>query len=211
MTINGFLRMGFYNRFVLPRFIDTVCGIADTEKQRRKIVPAAEGIVVEVGIGSGLNLPIYCPTRVSKVIGVDPDGHIWKRALDRREAVPFRVDRIGVSGEEIPLDSKSADTVVVTYSLCTIPDPVKALTEMRRILKPGGRLLFAEHGESPDANVRKWQRRLDPVWKRIAGGCHAGRPILSYFDQAGWTLDRMDQGYIPGPKTLSYEYWGAAR
>lgn len=203
--------MGLYSRFVLPRFIDGVCGIADTEKQRRKIIPAAEGVVVEVGIGSGLNLPIYCAARVTKVIGVDPDGNIWKRAADRREAVPFRVDRIGVSGEEIPLDSKSADTVVVTYSLCTIPDPVKALTEMRRILKPGGRLLFAEHGESPDANVRKWQRRIDPVWKRISGGCHSGRPILDYFDRAGWQLDRIDQGYIPGPKTLSYEYWGSAR
>jgi SAM-dependent methyltransferase len=121
------------------------------------------------------------------------------------------VERIGLSGEDIPLDDNRVDNVVVTYSLCTIPDPVKALGEMKRILKPGGRIFFSEHGMAPDENVRKWQNRIDPIWKKIAGGCHTGRDIPDLFAQAGIDFENLEQMYIPGPKPLGYNYWGTAR
>ena len=146
---------GFYARYILPRCLDKACGIGPIEKQRAKIVPQAKGDVLEIGIGSGLNLPHYDPAKVISVTGVDPDEHIWARSESRRSAVAFPVHRIGLSGEDIPKDSNSADTVVVTYSLCTIPDPIAALKEMRRILKPGGEILFCEHGQAPDTPVSK--------------------------------------------------------
>lgn len=203
--------MGFYNRHILPRCLDMACGVGPITKQREKVVPHAEGLVLEIGIGSGLNLPHYNPDKVSKIIGVDPDEHIWKRSKARREACPIDIERIGLSGEDIPLDKNVADTVVVTYSLCTIADPVKALGEMQRILKPGGRILFSEHGKAPDAKVQVWQHRIDPVWKKIAGGCQTGRDIPDLFRRAGLALETLDQMYIPGPKPLSYHFWGATR
>lgn len=203
--------MGFYARHILPRCLDKACGIGPIEKQRAKIVPLARGRVVEIGIGSGLNLPHYDPARVSSITGIDPDEHIWKRSAARRAAADFPIDRIGLSGESIPLDDATADTVVVTYSLCTIPDPVSALREMRRILKPDGEILFCEHGQAPDAKVARWQSRIDPLWKHIAGGCHSGRNIPALFKQADLNIETLDQMYIPGPKVLSYNYWGRAR
>jgi ubiquinone/menaquinone biosynthesis C-methylase UbiE len=203
--------MGFYARHILPCCLDKACSIGPIEKQRAKIVPLAKGKVLEIGIGSGLNLPHYDPAIVESVTGVDPDEHIWKRSQDRREAVNFPVERIGLSGEDIPMESDSADTVVVTYSLCTIPDPVRALREMRRILKPGGDILFCEHGRAPDTNVVKWQKRIDPLWSKIAGGCHSSRDIPSLITQAGLEIDELHQQYIPGLKVLSYNYWGRAR
>lgn len=202
--------MGFYTRHILPRCLDKACGIGPIEKQRAKIVPLAKGRVVEIGIGSGLNLPHYNPAQVTSVTGIDPDAHIWKRSAARRAAAAFPIDRIGLSGESIPLDDKTADTVVVTYSLCTIPDPVSALREMRRILKPDGEILFCEHGQAPDAKVTRWQARIDPIWKHIAGGCHSGRNIPALFKQANLNIETLDQMYIPGPKVLSYNYWGRA-
>lgn len=202
--------MSFYSRHILPRCLDKACGIGPIEKQRAKIVPLAKGQVVEIGIGSGLNLPHYDPSRISGVIGVDPDDHIWERSTERRAAVDFPIERIGLSGEAIPLDDKSADTIVVTYSLCTIPDPVAALREMRRILRPDGDILFCEHGKSVDPKTARWQGRIDPVWKKLAGGCHSGRDIPALFAQAGLTIHDLSEGYIPGPKVLSYNYWGRA-
>ncbi len=174
-------------------------------------MPLAKGDVLEIGIGSGLNLPHYDVRTVTKIIGVDPDNHIWKRSADRRKACPIPVERLGLSGENIPMDDNMADSVVVTYSLCTIPDPVRALREMARILKPNGQILFSEHGKAPDASVHKWQNRIDPLWKHIAGGCHSGRDVPALFAQAGLELTSLEQMYIPGPKVLSYNYWGAAR
>lgn len=202
--------MGFYNKYILPRCLDMACGMKPISKQREKVVPHAHGLVLEIGIGSGQNLPFYDESKVTKIIGVDPDDHLWKRSQDRRDACPIPIERIGLSGEDIPLEAKLADTVVVTYSLCTIPAPVKALREMKRILKPGGKILFTEHGKAPDATVKKWQDRIDPVWKKIAGGCHTGRDIPAYFHEAGLTLESLDQMYIPGPKVLGYNYWGSA-
>lgn len=203
--------MGFYNRHILPRMLDASCSLKPITYQRKKIVPHAEGIVLEIGIGSGLNLPFYNPDTVIKIIGVDPDDHIWKRSAKRRAACPIEIERIGLSGEEIPLKNNLADTVVVTYSLCTIPDPVKALGEMKRILKPGGSILFSEHGKAPDAKIHKWQNRIDPFWGKIAGGCHSGRDIPDIFRQAGLKFESLEEMYIPGPKVLSYNYWGSVK
>lgn len=203
--------MGFYTRHILPCCLDKACSIGPIEKQRAKIVPLAKGRVLEIGIGSGLNLPHYDPAQVTKVIGVDPDEHIWKRSQSRRAKVKFPIERIGLSGEDIPLDSGTMDTVVVTYSLCTIPDPVKALREMRRILKPDGEILFCEHGRAADANIVKWQKRIDPIWSKVAGGCHSGRDIPKLLQDAGLEARELHQQYIPGPKVLSYNYWGRAR
>jgi len=202
---------GFYARHILPRCLDKACAIGPIEKQRAKIVPFAKGDVLEIGIGSGLNLPHYDPAHVSSVTGVDPDAHIWARGQSRRDATRFPVRRIGLSGEEIPMETESMDTVVVTYSLCTIPDPVAALGEMRRILKPGGDILFCEHGRAPDAKIATWQRRIDPLWSKIAGGCQSGRDIPALLKQAGLKTLELHQGYIPGPKVLSYNYWGRAQ
>ena len=202
--------MGFYAKHILPRCLDKACGIGPITKQREKIVPLAEGVVLEIGIGSGQNLPHYDASKVTKIIGVDPDDHIWKRSEKRRTACPIDIERIGLSGEDIPLDTNIADSVVITYSLCTIPDPVKALREMTRILKPGGQILFSEHGKAPDAKVHRWQNRIDPLWKKIAGGCHSGRDIPALFHQADLKLLDLQEMYIPGPKVLGYNYWGAA-
>ena len=203
--------MTFYDRYILPCCLDRACAITPITKQRQKIVPLATGTVVEIGIGSGLNLPHYNSSSVTKIIGVDPDEHIWKRSEARRAACPIKIERIGLSGENLPLDDDIADTVLVTYSLCTIAKPVRALKEMARVLKPDGQILFTEHGKAPDASVQKWQTRIDPLWSRIAGGCHSGRDIPELFLQAGLTLTSLEQMYIPGPRVLSYNYWGAAR
>jgi ubiquinone/menaquinone biosynthesis C-methylase UbiE len=203
--------MGFYAKHVLPICLDKACSIGPIHKQRAKIIPLAKGRILEIGIGSGLNLPHYDASRVEHVTGVDPDDNIWSRSQTRRDAVHFPVERIGLSGEDIPLPPNSVDTVVVTYSLCTIPDPVKALREMRRILKPEGDILFCEHGRAPDAAIAKWQTRIDPIWSKLAGGCQSGRNIPELFTQAGLKVADLNQAYIPGPRVLSYNYWGRAR
>ncbi len=202
--------MGIYAQHILPACLDMACGTKPIRKQREKIVPLATGVVLEIGIGSGQNLPFYDPEKVTKIIGVDPDEHVWKRSKARREVCTIEIERIGLSGEDIPLDDNLADSVVVTYSLCTIPDPVKALSEMKRILKPGGLIYFSEHGQAPDTSIRNWQRRIDPVWKRLAGGCHSGRNIPELFLEAGLQFKSLEQMYVPGPRVLSYNYWGTA-
>lgn len=203
--------MGFYDRYILPCCLNRACAVGPITKQREKIVPLAKGCVVEIGIGSGLNLPHYNPQAVTMIIGVDPDDHLWKRSQNRRQTCPIEIRRIGLSGETLPLEDNIADTVLVTYSLCTIPDPVKALREMARVLKTGGDLLFAEHGKAPELKIQKWQTRIDPFWSKIAGGCHSGRDIPALFTKAGLSIQSLEQMYIPGPRVLSYNYWGAAR
>lgn len=202
--------MGFYDHHIMPRVVDFACSLKPISYQRRLVVPQAQGVVLEIGIGSGLNLAFYDPSKVKKIIGVDPDDQMWARSERRRSLSPIPIERIGLSGEEIPLEKNTADTVLVTYTLCTIPNAVGALKEMRRVLKPGGTLVFSEHGEAPEAHIRKWQDRIEPYWKKIAGGCHPGRPIPNLLSEGGWSVTRMDQGYIPGPKPLTYNYWGTA-
>lgn len=202
--------MGFYERKILPTMLDLACGTKPIRKQREKVIPHAQGTVVEIGIGSGLNLPFYQADRVDRLVGIDPDDAIWAKAADRVAKCDFPVERLGLSGESLPLADQFADCVVVTYSLCTIPDPVAALREMGRVLKPGGEILFTEHGKAPDASVARWQSRIDPLWSRLAGGCHSGRNIPALIRQSGLKIARLEEMYVPGPKVLSYNYWGAA-
>ena len=203
--------MGFYQRNILPLLLDKACGCKPIRKQRQKIIPLARGHVVEIGIGSGHNLPYYDTDKITKLTGIDPDEHVWKKSAKKRAMFTPPLERLGLSGESIPMEDNCADTVVVTYSLCTIPDPIAALKEMRRILKPEGKLLFCEHGKAPDAHVHKWQKRIDPLWSKIAGGCHSGRDMPALLKEAKFQGIELEQDYIPGPKVLSYNYWGQAR
>lgn len=204
--------MGFYDRHILPRFINCACATKPIMKQREKVVPFATGTVLEIGIGTGLNLPYYDAGRVQRVIGLDPSEASWELARKRAAQLDFAVEFIGLPGEEIPLADDSVDTVLVTFALCTIPDPIAALRGMARVLRPAGSLLFCEHGRAPDANVCKWQDRINPLWRRIAGGCHLNRDIPKLLDAGGFVVSDMATGYLPGtPKVAGYNYWGSAR
>ena len=203
--------LSLYNKYFLPCCLDMACGAKPILQQREKVVPYATGEVLELGIGSGHNLPYYNSEKVSRIVGVDPDEHLWQRSKDRREACQIPVERVGISGESIPLEDASFDSVVVTYSLCTIPDPVKALQEAKRLLRPGGNIYFCEHGQAPDPKVVQWQKRIDPFWKLIAGGCHSGRNIPALFHAADLKLEKIEESYLSsGPKVLSYNYRGVA-
>ena len=202
--------MGLYSRYVLPHVVHFTCGQRPAMKQREKIVPQASGRVLEVGIGSGLNIPWYDPASVSHLWGLDPSPEMW--SIAERNAAEHHLDAefIEAGAEAIPIDDSAADTVVMTYTLCSIADPALALQEIRRVLKPGGRLLFCEHGEAPDAGVRKWQRRAGPVWKYLGGGCHLDRPIPRLLEAAGFHSEDLQTMYIPGWKPACFNYWGTA-
>jgi len=190
--------------------INLACSAKPTMKQREKIVPLAEGDVLEIGIGSGLNLPFYDEHKVRKVWGLEPSEGMRKLAAKNLEGRSLDLEFIDLPGEEIPLESESVDTVLVTYTLCTIPDAVSALDGMRRVLKPGGRLLFCEHGAAPDQSVRRWQDRLNPGWRKIGGGCNMNRDIPEMITAAGFEIVNDERMYIPGLRILSYNYWGSA-
>jgi ubiquinone/menaquinone biosynthesis C-methylase UbiE len=203
--------MGFYDKHILPRFINCACGTKPIQKQREKVVPLASGTVLEIGIGTGLNLPYYDSSKVERLIGLDPSEESWKLAGERAAHLDFDVEFIGLPGEEIPLDDDSVDTVMVTFALCTIPDPISALHGMRRVLRPGGSLVFCEHGRAPDAAVRKWQDRIDPFWGKIAGGCHLNRDIPALLDAGGFSVQEMSTRYLPStPRFAGYNLWGTA-
>ena len=203
--------MGFYDRHVLPRVINCACGAKPIGKQREKIVPQASGTVLEIGIGTGLNLPYYDQSRVDRLIGLDPSEESWELAASRAEQLDFDVEFIGLPGEQIPLDDASVDTVLMTFALCTIPDPETALQGMARVLKPGGRLIFCEHGLAPDAGVRNWQSRLNPLWQRLFGGCNLNRDIPAILANGGFTVSGLEQLYLPStPRFAGYNYWGSA-
>ena len=202
--------MGIYDTYVLPHLIDLACGSGDISKQRSKIVPLATGRVLEVGMGPGLNLPFYDRSNVELVWGLEPSEGMRRKAAPAIDASDLDVRWLGLPGEEIPLDDDSVDTVVLTYTLCTIGEPGRALEQIRRVLKPDGRLLFSEHGEAPDESVRKWQHRIDPVWTRLAGGCHITREIPQLIESGGFDLVAVESGYLPGAKVASYNSWGTA-
>ncbi|MDH3759073.1 MAG: class I SAM-dependent methyltransferase [Gammaproteobacteria bacterium] len=203
--------MSVYEDHVLPHLIDIACSTKPTRKQREKIVHLAEGDVLEIGFGSGLNLPYYDNDKVRRVFGLEPSEGMRRKAQPNVDASGLDVEFIDLPGEEIPLESNSVDTVLVTYTLCTIPDAVAALEGMRRVLKAGGNLLFCEHGEAPDANVRRWQDRLNPGWKRFSGGCNMNRDIPGLIESSGFRITTDERMYIPGLKILSYNYWGTAK
>ncbi len=203
--------MSFYSERVLPHIINFACSAKPNMKQREKIVPQAAGTVLEIGFGSGLNLPYLDATKVDKLFALEPSEGMRRKAAPLVEETTIDVEFIDLPGEEIPLDDQSVDTVLVTYSLCTIEDTVAALNGMRRVLKPGGRLLYCEHGLAPDADVRRWQRRMNPTWRRIAGGCNLDRDIPAVLSAGGFTMETDERMYIPGLRALCYNYWGSAR
>ncbi len=203
--------MGFYRRHVLPKLIDLACGAKPVSAQRQKVVPLARGRVLEVGIGSGLNLPYYDVAKVERVTGLDPAEEMLDYARRRSLGLRFPVDYLALAGDSIPLARHSVDSVLVTYTLCSIPDAVTALEGMRRVLKPEGRLIFCEHGKAPDAAVRRWQGRLNPLWGRIGGGCNLDRDIPALIEAAGFRIETLESAYLPHtPRFAGFNYWGSA-
>lgn len=203
-------RPGWYERHVLPYLIDFACGMKAVREQREKVVPLARGRVLEVGIGTGLNLRHYDKAKVEKIVGLDPALEMHRLARKRMQRAGLEVELVGLPAERIPFRDASFDTVLMTYTLCSIPEPVAALREMRRVLRPAAKLLFCEHGASPDPAVRRWQDRLTPLWCRVGGGCHLNRDIAALLAQAGFRSDDLQTAYLPGPRPLTYNYWGTA-
>lgn len=202
--------MGFYEDRILPHLVNLAMRNRDLLPYRERVIAAAEGRVLEVGIGSGLNLPFYSP-QAHEVLGLDPSPRLLAMSRHAANQSSVRVRFLEASAEAIPLDDRSVDTVVTTWTLCSIPAALQALGEMRRVLKPSGHLLFVEHGLSPDANVRKWQDWLTPAWKRIGGGCHLNRPIHRLIEDAGFNIAELETGYIKGPNPMTYLYQGRAK
>ena len=201
--------MRLYEKWVLPRIIDLAMRGKEATRFRSRLIPQARGTTLEVGVGSGLNLPFY-GAAVERLYGVDSSEELLRMARKRAPAAAFPVELFGRSGEELPFDAGCADTVVFTFTLCSIPDPLAALREARRVLKPSGQLLFAEHGLAPDAGVRRWQRRLNPLWRRVAGGCNLDRKIDELITTAGFRLAGLTTEYAKGPRPMSYVYVGRA-
>ena len=202
--------MSFYEERILPHLINLAMRNRQLVPYRERVIGAAEGRVLEIGIGSGRNLPFY-GSQVREVVGIEPSARLREMAEKAEHKSSTNVSLVRASAENIPLDDNSFDTVVTTWTLCSIPDAHRALGEMRRVLKPSGQLLFVEHGLAPDIAVRKWQDRLTPIWKRIGGGCHLNRPITTVIASSGFRIDEIDTGYMPGPKPMTYMYEGRAR
>lgn len=200
----------WYDRHILPKALDIACGMPMIGRMRDRVVPRASGRVLEVGIGTGLNMRHYDKARVTHITGLDPALQLQPIARERIAQAGLSVDLVGLSAEKIPLPDAAFDTVLITYTLCTIPDPHAALLEMRRVLKPEGRLLFCEHGHAPDASVSRWQERLQPVWGTLSGGCHLGRDIPALLQAAGFTLPDLQTRYLKGPRPFTFHYWGEA-
>jgi ubiquinone/menaquinone biosynthesis C-methylase UbiE len=201
--------MGFYEEWILPALVDLSMRNKRLRPYRERVAGGAEGRVLEVGVGSGLNLPFYA-RQASEVFGLDPSSRLLERARRnmRRADVPVRL--LEGSAERIPLADRSMDTIVMTWTGCSIPEVRTALIEMRRVLKVGGRLLFVEHGRAPEPSVARWQDRIDPFWRRFSGGCHLNRKIDDLLSDAGFRIDRLETGYIPGPRIMTFLSEGAA-
>ena len=202
--------MGFYDRRILPHLIDLACGMGAVMKARAQIVPQAHGRVLEIGIGSGLNLAFYDPAKVQQIVGVDPSADMQALARERAARIPIAVEMIALELGQIQAPAASFDSIVCTFTLCTIPDAVAALQEMRRVLKPGGRLWFCEHGKAPDLPVLRWQNRLTPIWKPLAGGCHLNRDMPELITAGGFRIGELQSRYLKGPKPMTYVYSGWA-
>lgn len=201
--------MSVWGRIILPRLIDLVMSNKADAAERAWLVPLAAGRVLEIGIGSALNVPYYA-SDVRYLVGVDPSQELWRIGRRRLGMSAFPVRYVTASAERLPLADRCVDTVLTTWTLCSIPDVRAALAEMRRVLRPGGRLLFIEHGRSPDPSVRRWQDRLTPLWARVAGGCRLNRPIDTLLESADFRAITLDRGYGDGPSVLSYLYTGVA-
>ena len=202
--------MSWYEERMLPHMINFACSASPNQKQRQKIVPEAAGEILEIGFGSGLNVPFYDQPKVKKIWALEPSEGMRRKAQPAVDETELDIEFIELPGEQIPLDDNSVDTVLVTYTLCTIPDTALALEGIRRVLKPEGRLLFCEHGKAPDENVQRWQNRLNPAWSKIAGGCQMNRDIPALLKEGGFRIKVDERMYIPGAKILCYNYWGSA-
>ena len=196
--------MNLYDQHVLPHLIDFACGMGAVMKTRAQIVPQAEGRVLEIGIGSGLNLSFYDPAKVSVIVGVDPSAAMQKLAQQRAAQISIPVEMITLELGQIQAADASFDSIVCTFTLCTIPDAGAALQEMRRVLKPGGKLLFSEHGLAPDLPVVRWQHRLTPLWKPFSGGCHLNRDIPALIRAGGFSIGQLDSSYLKGPRPMTW-------
>jgi ubiquinone/menaquinone biosynthesis C-methylase UbiE len=201
--------VGAYERYLLPHVINLTCGARSRHPLRRRVCSGLAGNVIEIGFGSGLNLPFY-PAAVTGVAAIEPSDLSWRLANDRVAAAAVPVNRSGLDGQSLPFDDGSFDVALSTWTLCTIPDVTDALKEVRRVLRPGGRLHFLEHGLAPDERVRRWLRRLDPLQQRIAGGCHFTRPIADLVKAAGFTITELELFYEPGPKVAGADSLGTA-
>lgn len=201
--------MGFYDRWILPTLLDRIMRQSEIERFRRGLIPEAEGRVLEIGVGSGLNLPLYTGA-VTALVGLDPSDRLLAMARRRAEGSAVPVELVQGSATAIPLDDASVDMLVMTWTLCSIPDPVAALGEMRRVLRPGGALLFVEHGLSPQDGVARWQHRLTPLWRRIGGGCHLNRKVDDLLRLAGFEIAQLANEYAVGPRPMTYMYQGRA-
>lgn len=203
--------MGLYDKYFLAPFINCACGTKPILYQRKKVAPLCEGRVLEVGMGSALNLPYYDREKVEFIWGLEPSEAMREKARPNIESSGLDVKLIDLPGEEIPLEDDSVDSILLTYTLCTIPDWSTALQQMRRVLKPGGKLVFTEHGEAPDEGVLNWQNRINPLWKKLAGGCNLNRKIPQLLTDSGFAIDELDAMYLPStPKLFAYNYWGVA-
>ena len=202
--------MNFYDHWMLPPILDLVMRQNQLKKYRGEVVGAASGRVLEVGVGSGLNFPFY-GTQVEIVFGIDPSPRLLAVARRRATEAGVRAEFLQGSATAIPLAENTIDTVVMTWTLCSIADPLTALREMRRVLKPGGKLLFAEHGLSPEPGIERWQHRLTPIWCHIAGGCHLDRKMDDLIRLAGFDLTELRTEYASGPRPMTYMYTGCAQ
>lgn len=202
--------MKFYDEKILPHLIDFACGMGQVMKTRAQVVPKASGRVLEIGIGTGLNLGFYDAEKVSTIVGVDPAAQMQGLARQRAAAIGIPVEMIALELGQIQAADASFDSIVCTFTLCTIPDPLAALQEMRRVLKPGGQFLFAEHGRAPDLKVRVWQDRLTPLWRPLAGGCHLNRDIPALLKAGGFRLREVHSRYLQGPRPLTWVWHGWA-
>ena len=202
--------MGFYAKYVLPRIINLAMRNKEITRLREAWVPKACGDVLEIGIGSGLNLPFYS-SEVNRVYGVDPSLELQRMARERAAGRPVDVKFLSQSAEDpIPLPNESVDTIVMTWTLCSIANPAKELEQMKQVLKPGGHLIFVEHGRAPDRGVAAWQDRLNPTWKRIGGGCNLNRKVDELITEAGFHISDLKTFYLPGPRPMTYTYQGLA-
>ena len=203
--------MNLYDRYLLPTLIDLLCGIKPVQRQRAKIVPRAQGRVLEIGIGTGRNLPLYDKSRLTQLYGLDPAAQMHPKARQRMLAAGIEVELLELPAEKIPMPDASFDTVITTFTLCTIPDAPRALAELRRVLRPGGALLFVEHGRAPEPGVARWQDRLDPLWRRVAGGCHLNRKIDDLISGNGFRIDALTNARLPGLQAHGFLSEGRAR
>ena len=204
--------MGLYDKYILPKFLNCACGSKPINYQRQKVVPLAKGKVLDIGIGSGLNIPFYNSDKIDKVIGIDPSHELIELAKELANDSKASIELVIGSAESIPYPDNFFDTVLVTYTMCTIPNVAIANKEMWRVLKDDGRLIFCEHGLAPDKKISKWQNRIDPFWGKIAGGCHLNRDIQALITDAGFSFESLDKMYIPStPKIAGYNFWGVGK